>query len=90
MSLKAAVPDLIKTLAFIDWQETKRVQLRDVPRSTTLGEALGVAARAMGLPSQGALHGALNGRQLSRAATLQEVEISEGDEIRVLPEVSAG
>lgn len=82
--------NLIENLAFVDWQESKRVRLDKVPSSATVGEVLSTAVRAMELPFKSAFQAAFRGRQLNRAATLEEAGIGTDAEIRVLPEVSAG
>ncbi len=82
--------NMIDTLTFVDWQQSKRVELENVPRSATVGETLSAAVRAMELPFKSAFQAAFRGRQLNRAETLDEAGLDSGHEVRVVPEVSAG
>ena len=89
MSASLAVPT-IDQLAFVDWNESKRVTLEKVARGATIGEVLTTAVRSMGLPLRSAFQLELRGRHLNRSETLDELGIETNDTLRVVPEVSAG
>jgi hypothetical protein len=86
--------DLIN-LAITDWdyedgKKGAKVTLDGVSRNATIGEVLGEAVRAMGLPFASSFQAVFRGRQLARTQTLQEIGIESGERLEVLPEVSAG
>ncbi len=94
MSTAQASSDLID-LAITDWEyedgkKGTKVDLDGVSRSMTIGEVLGEAVRAMGLPFATAFQAVFRGRQLSNVQTLEEIGIQSGERLEVVPEVSAG
>lgn len=77
-------------LAFTDWEGFRRAELEGVPRDATVGELMLEAVRAMGLPLKTYYHTYLRDRQLNQGETLQEAGIESAEELRIVPEVSAG
>ena len=78
------------SLAVVDWSRSRRAELSDVPVDTSVGELLSEVREAMRLPSETPYHLIHDGAKLSRALTLEEAGVKDGEEITVAPEVSAG
>lgn len=82
----AAVIDLFAT----DWEGTRRAQLREVPRDTSVGQIVDEAARALQLPFASFFNAVFRGRELNHDDTLEELGVETDDQIQLVPEVSAG
>ncbi len=78
------------SLSFVDWQQSKRVELADIPANETIGSVLREAVDALRLPVKDAYHALFKGRQLNNGTTLDEAGILEDGELQVIPEVTAG
>ena len=77
-------------LTATDWEGSHRAHLEAVPRETTVGQVVGEAVRAMQLPGRTFFQALSRGRELSHDETLDEAGIVTGDELELMPRVSAG
>ena len=77
-------------LTATDWEGSHRARLESVPRETTVGQVVGEAVRAMQLPGRTFVQALCRGRELSHDETLDEAGIVTGDELELMPRVSAG
>ncbi len=83
-------PSTLLTLSFHDWEGTRRAEVDGLPASATIGEALTEAVRALGLPLQTFYQAFRGDRRLNETETIQEAGVEAGDQLRILPDVSAG
>lgn len=82
-------PELID-LTCQEWDGRRYVQLKGVPRSSTVGQVVAEAAEHLGLPFQNLYQAVLKNRELDPANTLDELEIVSDSRIELVAEVSAG
>ena len=73
-----------------DWEGTRRAELADVHRGTTVGEVVTASARELDLPFQNFYQALFRGRELNHGDTLDEAGVDQDGEIELVPEVSAG
>jgi hypothetical protein len=84
-----ATPQMIDLVAS-DWDGSSRARLESVPRDATVGQVVGEAVRAMQLPGRTFFQALFRGREISHEETLDEAGIATGDELELMPRVSAG
>jgi hypothetical protein len=89
MSTAEVLSDVVN-LTFRDWEGARRAHLDGVPKSSTVGQVVAEAARALELPLQSFHHALFRGRELPHDETLEELGIHTDDELELVPEVSAG
>ena len=89
MNTAEATPEMLD-LVLKDWNGGNRAHLDSIPRDTTVGQLVGEATRAMQLPLRSFFKAVFRGRELSHADTLEEIGIASGDELEIMPHVSAG
>ncbi len=77
-------------LVFTDWEGARRAHLEAVPRTTTVGQIVGEAVRAMGLPFKNLYQAVSRGRELPHSETLEELGIETDDQLELVREISAG
>jgi len=77
-------------LVFQDWEGTRRAHLEAVPASATVGEVVAEAVRTLQLPMQTFYQALSRGHTLDPTDTLKEAGIQTGEELELMPEVSAG
>jgi hypothetical protein len=77
-------------LAVVDWNRSWRADLFEIPPDTTVGELLSEVREEMKLPQDTPYHLLYGGEKLNRSVPLEETGISDGEEITIAPEVSAG
>jgi hypothetical protein len=82
-------PELVD-VTFVDWDGSRKAQLENVPRESTVGQMLNEAVSHLGLPLQHLYQASLRGRELDPGQTLDDLGIESDIEIDLVPVVSAG
>jgi hypothetical protein len=77
-------------LDVVDWNESRRASIPEVPVDMTVGELLKELEDSMSLSSTTTHHLIFDGQKLNRGQTLEEVNVETGDTLTVAPEVMAG
>ena len=77
-------------LSVLDWTESRRADLDEVPIDTTVGELLQSVKEAMALPPGTPYDLIRQDEKLPRGLTLEQVGIEDREELTVAPLVSAG
>lgn len=77
-------------VSVLDWTESRRADLEEVPTATTVGELLDSVKEAMALPSGTPYDLIRRDEKLPRGMTLEQVGVEDGEELTVTPLVSAG
>jgi len=77
-------------LSVLDWTESRRADLDEVPIDTTVGELLDSVKEAMALPPGTPYDLIRQDEKLPRGLTLEQVGIEDREELTVAPLVSAG
>ncbi len=88
-SLQTAAPELID-VTFVDWDGSRKAQLRKVPRTSTVGQITNEAVAHLGLPLRHLYQAVFRGRELDPGQTLEELAIETDIEFDLVPIVSAG
>ena len=73
-----------------DWEGTRRVELKSVALSSTVGQVVSEATEHLGLPFEHLYQAFLRGRELDPADTLEDLKIGTDACIDLVPEVTAG
>jgi hypothetical protein len=73
-----------------DWQNSRRVVLKEVSSSATVGQAVAEAVRVLQLPFATAYKALYDGRELPHGDTIGEAGIRPGQGVDLVPEISAG
>lgn len=77
-------------LQLSDWEGARTAHLSRVPRSSTVGQLVGEAVQALGLPLGGFFRAVLRGVELDPSETVDDLGIETDARIELVPEVSAG
>ena len=77
-------------LEVVDWNQSRRASIPEVPVDYTVGELLKEVGEAMALAEATPHHLIHNGQKLNRSMTLEEAGVESGAELTVAPEVMAG
>ena len=77
-------------VSVLDWTQSRRADLDEVPTETTVGELVDAVKEAMALPPRTPYDLIRRDEKLPRGVTLQQVGVVDGEELTVAPEVSAG
>ena len=88
-TLRTAGPELVD-VTLVDWDGSRKAELEQVPRSSTIGQVVNEAVSHLGLPLQHLYQAVLRGRELDPADTLDELGIETDAELDLVPIVSAG
>jgi hypothetical protein len=74
----------------VDWNQSRRATLPEVPCDITVGELLASLADAMALSEDTRHYLIHDGQRLNNHQTLEDLDIDDGAEMTVAPEVVAG
>jgi hypothetical protein len=77
-------------VSVLDWTESRRADLDEVPTETTVGELLDSVKEAMALPPGTPYDLIRRDEKLPRGMTLEQIGIEDREELTVAPLVSAG
>ena len=89
MTVAQGTPEMLNLICK-DWEGAHRAHLDSVPRDTTVGQVVSEAVRALQLPLKTSFQAVFRDRELSHAETLEEAGVTTGDELELMPHVSAG
>ena len=78
------------SVSVLDWTESRRADLDEVPLDTTVGELLDSVKEAMALPPNTPYDLIRRDEKLPRGLTLEQAGIEDSEELIVAPLVSAG
>lgn len=77
-------------VTLVDWDGSRKAQLEDVPRTSTVGQVVAEAVAHLGLPLQHLYQAVYQGRELDPGQTLDELGVETDVEFSLAPVVSAG
>jgi hypothetical protein len=77
-------------LEVVDWSQSHRAELAELPSDMMVSDLLADLKDAMALPRDTPFHLLYDGVKLAGSSTLEEIGIESGEELTIAPEVSAG
>ena len=77
-------------LEVVDWNETRRATVPEIPVDMTVGELQKELQEALQLSTETTHHLIFDGMKLNNSSTLEEIGIESGQTLTVAPEVMAG
>jgi hypothetical protein len=77
-------------LEVVDWNQSRRATIPEVPSDITVGELLANLSEAMTLSEDTRHYLIHDGQRLNNHQTLEEIGVDEAAEMTIAPEVVAG
>jgi hypothetical protein len=82
-------PELLD-VTLVDWDGSRKAQLENVPRSSTVGQVVAEGVAHLGLPAQHLYQAIHAGQELDPGQTLEELGVETDVAFDLVPVVSAG